>query len=96
MGCGLCVKTCPRGLIELVPESKHVSVQCSNRDKGPQVKKVCSAGCIGCMLCTKQCPADAIHVEGNLAHVDYEACVQCGACAAKCPSKVITPPVGQQ
>ena len=92
VGCGLCVKTCPKGLIELVPESKHVAVQCSNRDKGPTVKMVCSAGCIGCMLCTRICQHDAIHVENNLARVDYEKCVQCGACVGKCPAKVITPP----
>ena len=92
VGCGLCVKACPRGLIELVPESKRVRVQCSNRDRGPLVKKACSAGCIGCMLCTKQCEFDAIHVTGNLANVDYAACTQCGKCAEKCPVKVITPP----
>ena len=92
VGCGLCAKTCPRGLIELIPDSKKVIVQCSNKDKGPQVKKVCSAGCIGCMLCVRQCGHDAIHVDANLAHVDYEKCVQCGACVSKCPSKVITPP----
>ena len=92
IGCGLCVKACPRGLIELVPESKRVIVQCSNHDKGPAVKKVCSAGCIGCMLCTRQCEFDAIHVNGNLAQVTYANCTQCGKCAEKCPVKVITPP----
>ena len=94
VGCGLCVKACPRGLIELVPESKHVSVQCSNRDKGPTVKKVCSAGCIGCGMCQRQCEHDAIHVADNLASVTYENCVQCGKCAEKCPAKVITSPLG--
>ena len=93
VGCGLCVKACPRGLIELVPESKHVAVQCSNRDRGPMVKKVCSAGCIGCGLCVKQCESKAITVENNLAHVNYAECVQCGKCVEKCPAKVITPPV---
>ena len=92
IGCGLCVKACPRGLIELVPASKRVIVQCSNHDRGPLVKKVCSAGCIGCMLCTKQCEFDAIHVNGNLAQVNYANCTQCGKCAEKCPVKVITPP----
>ena len=92
VGCGLCVKACPRGLIELVPASKRVAVQCSNRDRGPLVKKVCSAGCIGCTLCTKQCESGAITMTGNLAHVDYAACTQCGKCAEKCPAKVITPP----
>lgn len=90
VGCGLCAKACPKGLIELVPENKQVAVQCSNRDKGPQVKKVCSAGCIGCSLCVRQCEHDAISMEGNLAHVKYENCVQCGKCAEKCPAKVIT------
>ena len=42
VGCGLCAKACPRGLIELVPASHFVAVQCSNKDRGPQVKKVCS------------------------------------------------------
>ncbi len=93
VACGLCVKACPRGLIELTPFKNRVAVQCSNRDRGPMVKKVCSAGCIGCGICQKQCPAGAISVENNVAHVDYEKCTQCGACAAKCPVKVITLPV---
>lgn len=95
VGCGLCVKACPRGLIELVPASKRVIVQCSNKDRGPQVKKVCSAGCIGCMLCTRQCEFDAIHVTNNLASIQYENCTQCGKCVEKCPVKVITPPPGR-
>ena len=96
VGCGLCVKACPRNLIELIPESKHVMVQCRNRDKGPAVKKVCSAGCIGCSLCQRQCEFDAIEFDGSLAHVNTEKCTQCGKCAEKCPVKVITPPAGQK
>ncbi len=93
VGCGLCVKACPRSLIELVPESRRVAVQCSNRDKGPTVKKVCSAGCIGCGMCQRMCEHDAIHVADNLARVTYENCVQCGKCAEKCPVGVILPPL---
>lgn len=90
VGCGMCAKACPKGLIELVPENKEVAVRCSNRDRGPEVKKVCTAGCIGCKLCTKQCETEAITVDGNLAHIHYDACVGCGKCAEKCPSKIIT------
>ncbi|MBO6159387.1 MAG: RnfABCDGE type electron transport complex subunit B [Firmicutes bacterium] len=96
VACGLCVKTCPRGLIELVPEKSRVRVQCSNKDRGPQVKKVCQAGCIGCSLCVRQCESDAIAVANNLAQVNYEKCIQCGKCVEKCPAKVILPPSIQE
>ena len=29
-------------------------------------------------------------VENNIAHIDYEKCKDCGACAVKCPKKVIS------
>ena len=93
VSCGLCVKACPRGLISLIPESRVVRVQCSNRDKGPVVRKICSAGCIGCGLCAKQCEFGAIEFDGALARVNPEKCTLCGKCAAKCPAKVITAPV---
>ncbi|MBR0464681.1 MAG: RnfABCDGE type electron transport complex subunit B [Clostridia bacterium] len=92
VGCGLCVKTCPRALIELKPRDRQVAVRCMSHDRGPLVKKVCTAGCIGCGLCEKVCESGAIKVEGNVASVNYELCTQCGKCAEKCPSKVITLP----
>ena len=45
------------------------------------------------MLCTRLCPTKAITVENNLAHIDYEACIQCGKCAEKCPAHVINLPL---
>ena len=89
IGRGLCVKACPKDLIGLKPEKQKVMVQCCNRDRGPQVKAVCSAGCIGCRLCEKQCEFDAIHVVDNIARIDFDKCTQCGKCAEKCPAKVI-------
>ncbi|MBO4279552.1 MAG: 4Fe-4S binding protein [Spirochaetales bacterium] len=35
-----------------------------------------------------------MHVDANLAHIDYAKCTQCGKCASKCPVKVILPPAG--
>ena len=92
VGCGLCVSACPRDLIELVPADRGVRVRCSNRDRGPLARQVCSAGCIGCMLCTRQCAHDAISVSDHLARVDYTRCIQCGRCAEQCPVHAITVP----
>lgn len=89
-GCGRCAAACPKNLIELIPRDKKVAVRCASRARGPEVRKVCAAGCIGCTLCVKQCGQGAVTVEGNLAHIDYDKCVGCGKCAEKCPAKIIT------
>lgn len=89
VACGKCVSSCPNHLIELVPCKAGHLVQCSSHAKGKDVKSVCESGCIGCTLCTKQCEFDAIHMEDNLAVIDYEKCTNCGKCAEKCPVKVI-------
>lgn len=91
VACGKCVATCPKKLISLVPESKKVHVNCMNKDKGAAVMKVCSNGCIGCKMCEKTCKFDAIHVEGNVAKIDYDKCKSCKMCAKACPKGCIEP-----
>ncbi|MDO4488094.1 MAG: RnfABCDGE type electron transport complex subunit B [Eubacteriales bacterium] len=87
--CMACVKTCPQKIITMVPYDAKVKVACASQARGKAVMNVCKAGCIACTLCTKQCEFDAIHMDGNVAVIDYEKCTACGACAAKCPRKVI-------
>lgn len=88
-GCGVCVGTCPQGVLALVPAKSKVFVACSSSAPGREVRKVCQVGCIACRICEKTCEHDAIHVENNLAKIDYNKCTNCGRCAEKCPQKII-------
>lgn len=88
--CGMCIDECPLDLIELVPyEDTGHFVMCNSRDKGKDVKSACDIGCIACKLCERACQYDAVHVNDFIAKIDYDKCVNCGACAEKCPTKVI-------
>ncbi|MBE6757632.1 MAG: RnfABCDGE type electron transport complex subunit B [Ruminococcaceae bacterium] len=84
-GCGLCVETCPRRLLSLVPDPPMPLVVCRNTDKGALTRKVCKSGCIGCGKCTKACPHEAVLLHDNVAVIHPEVCQNCGACAAACP-----------
>ncbi len=87
--CGKCVAACPNGLISLSSEKNLVLVMCSNKSFGKDASSVCKVSCIGCGICEKTCKFDAIHVENNLAVIDYDKCKNCGACALKCPRHCI-------
>jgi len=41
-------------------------------------------------MCEKVCPSEAITMVNNLPVIDFEKCTQCGLCASKCPTKVIS------
>lgn len=87
--CGKCIAACPKHMIELIPYDQQYMVHCNSHDKGKDVMSVCTTGCIGCMLCKKACAFDAVEIQNNLAHINPDKCQNCGACAAKCPKKVI-------
>jgi len=89
-GCGVCVASCPKNLIAMIPYMNGIHVGCRSKDPSRDVRRICRAGCIGCRLCEKACAYGAVHVRNNLAAIDYGKCVQCGACVAKCPVKCIT------
>jgi electron transport complex protein RnfB len=85
--CGICVKECPRQVLELIPRSQLIYLACKTLDKGKTVKNVCKVGCIGCTLCVKVCPYEgAIEMDGNLPKINFEKCTSCGICYNKCPT----------
>jgi electron transport complex protein RnfB len=94
IGCGKCVATCPRKLIKLVPESRTIHILCSSFDRGPDVRKLCSVGCIACTLCAKAVNNQGIAMRNNLAVVDYSIPVTDEAVITKCPQQTIEKRIG--
>ncbi len=92
--CGVCVKACPRNIIELRPkgkENKRVWVNCVNKEKGGEAMKNCKVACIACGKCVRECPEDirAITMQDNLAYIDPGKCTACGKCIVVCPTGAI-------
>ena len=86
VGCGACAKACPKNVIQILTKDDRVAPRCNSKDKAPKTMKNCKLGCIGCKKCEKTCKFDAIHVEDNLARIDYTKCKNCGMCAKECPT----------
>lgn len=51
--------------------------------------KACPYGCIGFGSCAEVCQFGAITVENDIAVIDRDKCVACGACVDICPHNVI-------
>lgn len=85
IGCGVCAAECPNGIIHVVPVTVHMSVRCSNRDKGAAVRRACTHGCLACGKCVRTCEHGAIKLIDNLAVIDYSLCTACGKCREVCP-----------
>jgi Na+-translocating ferredoxin:NAD+ oxidoreductase subunit B len=101
VSCGVCVRTCPKKIIEIQTLKARVFVPCSTKDLGKNVKEVCQVGCIGCKLCVKACPAGAVAYEDNVVKIDHKACIAYGpaceeACVAKCPRQIFRHYAGRQ
>ena len=89
-GCGSCTKVCPNGVIKLIPASAPYVVACNNHEKGPEVRKKCTEGCIGCKLCQIKVPEGGFTVTNFLSVSDYKAPAEEAVKAAQlCPRKII-------
>ena len=90
--CGICVETCPRNLLSLIPRSQKVLLGCVNRDRGKRVKLACNVGCNGCTLCAnpKTTPSGVITMDGSLPVIDVAGVAdwsELDNAVARCPSK---------
>ena len=92
-GCGECVRTCPRGIMELVLMDQKVFIGCVSKDFGKKVKAVCKVGCIGCSLCAnpKTTADEIITMDGKLPVIHFEKVKDSwgdlGKAVDKCPTK---------
>lgn len=85
--CNACVKECPKEILELWPKGKknqRIYVACLNEEKGSTARKECAVACSGCSKCFEACRYDAIWMENNLAHIDFEKCKLCMECVDTC------------
>ncbi len=88
-GCGECVVACPRDIMALTDVDEAVHVYCRSKDRGPVVRKICSAGCIACKLCEKDDDTGAVKITDNIAVIDYSISTAPVKSILRCPTKVI-------
>jgi Na+-translocating ferredoxin:NAD+ oxidoreductase subunit B len=89
-GCGDCVRACPKGLLEVLPASQHLIVQCRSILEGEAVTMACRVGCDACTLCSVDAPGGLITMINNLPVVDpAKLHLQTRAATQRCPTGAI-------
>lgn len=87
-GCNVCVVTCPRAIMALIPRQQKIYLACRSLDKARAVKEVCRVGCFACKICVspKVAPGGALVMQGNLPEIVQIDSPELAAARAKCPA----------
>jgi Na+-translocating ferredoxin:NAD+ oxidoreductase RNF subunit RnfB len=88
--CGDCVAVCPKDLFELHPVSHKLWVACKSRAAGDIAEAQCEVACTACGKCAMDAAPGLIHLENNLAVIDYSRNAQATPVAIqRCPTGAI-------
>ncbi|PKL89334.1 MAG: electron transporter RnfB [Ignavibacteriae bacterium HGW-Ignavibacteriae-2] len=87
-GCTMCVKACPRNVIEMHPIDRNVFVFCKNEDDPKSSKEVCNVSCWGCGICARKSEG-SVEMIGFLGHINYDKLDESKIPFDKCKSGAI-------
>jgi len=71
--CPDCLAACPRDLMELVPLSQKLYVQCNIPLAGTAATQLCAVACDACGKCAADAAPGLITMQGNLPVIDYSS-----------------------
>jgi Na+-translocating ferredoxin:NAD+ oxidoreductase RNF subunit RnfB len=86
--CGDCVRSCPKDLFSLQPQSHRLWVACRSLEAGDEILEDCQVACTACERCAMDAP-DLIHMNQNLPVVDYSHGPATAAATQSCPTGAI-------
>lgn len=69
--CGDCVDVCPKSLFSLQSIHHKLWVACKNQADGDTAEAQCAVACTACEKCVADSPPGLMHMEGDLAVIDY-------------------------
>ena len=89
-GCGVCITTCPKQVLQLLPKDAICYVPCSTHDSGKAVSSVCTAGCVHCGACTRKAK-DVVNMVKDRIEIDHEKFTEdmAKACVWACSRQLI-------
>ena len=69
--CGDCVDICPKNLFSIHGVSHKLWLACRNEDDGEAAEAACEVACTACGRCVADAAPNLIHLQRNLAVIDY-------------------------